>query len=61
MHRRARQSNAGKGLVFETAETIRNSSVLGTAEDPVSDGLMSRILDVWMSKWKHDLEVLEKE
>ncbi|ETI26263.1 hypothetical protein G647_03040 [Cladophialophora carrionii CBS 160.54] len=44
--------DADKGLKFETAQTIRDSSVLGQVEDPVSDGLMERIVHVWMRKWE---------
>jgi thioester reductase-like protein len=48
------ERDADKGLKFETAQTIRDSSVLEKVEDPVSDGLMERIVDVWMRKWTEE-------
>ncbi|KAK5098463.1 hypothetical protein LTR70_002675 [Exophiala xenobiotica] len=45
-----------KGLVFETAKTCRDSECLGRVRDPVSDGLMSRIVGVWMKKWRVELD-----
>ncbi|KAK5462928.1 hypothetical protein LTS15_002640 [Exophiala xenobiotica] len=45
----------GLGLTFDTTETVRHSSILGMVRDPVGDGLMYRIVDVWMRKWKAEL------
>lgn len=45
-------SQASHGLTFDTTETVRHSGVLGMVRDPVGDGLMYRIVDVWMRKWK---------
>lgn len=41
-----------KGLVFETRRTRRRSARLGTVRDPVGDGLMARIVAVWMRNWR---------
>jgi thioester reductase-like protein/acyl-coenzyme A synthetase/AMP-(fatty) acid ligase len=46
------------GLTFDTTETVRHSRVLGMVRDPVGDGLMYRIVDVWMRKWKSELEAV---
>ncbi|KAJ9615537.1 hypothetical protein H2200_001612 [Cladophialophora chaetospira] len=54
------EQDTSKGLTFETAKTIRDSSVLGQAEDPVRDGLMYRIVDVWVNKWREELQLLGK-
>lgn len=53
--------NASRGLRFETTRTVRDSSVLGEARDPVRDGLMYRIVDVWMKKWEKDVQAVGKE
>jgi hypothetical protein len=55
------EDEASKDLTFETTRTISDSSVLAKARDPVSDGLMHKIVDVWMSKWNKELEDLAKE
>lgn len=44
-----------KGLTFETHLTMAESGcgdILGGVSDPVSEGLMGRIVGVWMEKWK---------
>lgn len=43
------------GLTFETTRTARRSSALQGVKDPVSDGLMRRIVEAWMEKWKEEL------
>ena len=48
-----------KTLSFETHETARNSDVLANVRDPVSDGLMSRIVGVWTRKWTAELKALD--
>jgi len=51
----------GKGLTFETRRTVSDSECLGRVRDPVSDGLMSRIVGVWMAKWRGELKTLGSE
>jgi len=48
-------SEVTKGLLFETTKTCRDSECLRGVRDPVSDGLMSRIVGVWMRKWTAEL------
>ncbi|KAK6375692.1 putative NRPS-like protein biosynthetic cluster [Exophiala oligosperma] len=43
------------GLTFDTTRTTQQSSVLQDVKDPVSDGLMKRIVEVWMKKWNEEL------
>lgn len=47
------------GLTFETRLTMQDSSILANVQDPVSDGLMRRIVDVWLKKWDAELAALE--
>ncbi|KAK5102775.1 hypothetical protein LTS08_003575 [Lithohypha guttulata] len=54
------EGDVGKGLMFETKSTVRDSSVLGQVRDPVSGGLMGRIVDVWMKRWNAELEALNR-
>lgn len=42
---------SSQGLTFQTTSTQQDSSVLRHVRDPVSSGLMSRIVEVWSSKW----------
>ena len=42
-----------KGLVFESSRTVEECPSLGAIQDPVSDGLVKRYVDVWLQKWLH--------
>lgn len=44
-----------QGLTFETDRTVQKSSRLADVKDPVKDGLMSRIVGVWVKKWTGEL------
>ncbi|KIW18118.1 hypothetical protein PV08_02406 [Exophiala spinifera] len=46
------RADENSGLTFDTTRTVQRSSVLQGVKDPVSDGLMKRIVEVWMKKWK---------
>lgn len=50
----------GKGLHFELEKTLAADSgcgeALGGMRDPVRDGLMKRIVSVWMGKWTRTAE-----
>lgn len=39
------------GLSFETTRTIHDAPSLASVNDPVTDGLIQRYVDVWMKKW----------
>jgi nucleoside-diphosphate-sugar epimerase len=51
----SQSQSQGLGLTFDTTETVRHSRVLCMVRDPVGDGLMYRIVDVWMRKWNAEL------
>lgn len=53
-------SERTQGLTFETRLTIEDSSVLARVQNPVSDGLMARIVNVWLGKWNAELRTLEQ-
>lgn len=54
-----KEADKPQGLTFETNLTQEASSVLSKMQDPVSDGLMQRIVDVWLNKWNAELKALE--
>jgi thioester reductase-like protein len=39
------------GLDFKTSQTVHDIPCLGQGDDPVSEGLISRYVDVWLQKW----------
>lgn len=39
------------GLIFETTRTVDDCPLLGTIEDPVSQGLIESYVETWMGKW----------
>ncbi|KAK5946826.1 putative NRPS-like protein biosynthetic cluster [Knufia obscura] len=53
--------NVSKGLTFNTSRTCQDSACLRSVQDPVSDGLMSRIVGVWMGKWKREIAAFDGE
>lgn len=40
------------GLTFETTRTRAHAKVLDEIQDPVSEGLAARYVDVWMRRWR---------
>ena len=45
-----------KGLSFETNKTVEDSRTLGQVQDPVTSGLMARIVGVWLEKWNAEVK-----
>jgi hypothetical protein len=43
--------DAPRGLHFNTSRTVKDIPCLGTTKDPVTAGLLSRYVDVWLRKW----------
>lgn len=60
-NRQKEYTETSRGLKFETTKTVRDCRMLGEVSDPVSSGLMYRIVDVWVEKWKTDPEKVTKE
>lgn len=50
------EEKINKGLSFETTRTVEDSKTLGQVMDPVSSGLMDRIVSVWLGKWEGDVK-----
>ena len=43
--------DAPRSLHFDTLHTVKDIPCLGMTNDPVTDGLLSKYVDVWLGKW----------